>query len=65
MDRGQYGWGDLPSFVDMMSGFFEDNADIPAVENNFNNGGSGDWNFYPENASNMMSADEYKKLWKQ
>jgi hypothetical protein len=65
MDRGQYGWGDLPAFVTMMFNFFKDNADILAFENNFNNGGSGDWNFYPENGSNMDSAERYKSLWKQ
>lgn len=65
MDRGQYGWGDLPAFVQMMYGFFKDNADILAFENNFNNGGSGDWNFYPESSVNMSSAEQYKMLWKE
>ncbi len=65
MDRGQYGAGDRPEFVDMMFSFFKDNADILAFENNFNNGGSGDWNYYPESSVNARSAARYKALWKQ
>ena len=64
MDRGQYGWGDLPAFVQMMFGFFRDNADILAFENVFNNGGSGDWHLYPESSINRQSAAVYKQLWR-
>jgi hypothetical protein len=65
MDRGQYGHGDRPGFVDLMLNFFRDNADILAFENNFNNGGSGEWHYYPESSVNAQSAARYKALWKQ
>ena len=65
MDRGQYGAGDRPGFVDMMFNFFKDNSDILAFENIFNNGRSGAWNYYPESAANAQSAARYTALWKQ
>jgi len=53
MDRGQYGAGDRPGFVDLMFHFFKDN------------GGSGEWHYYPESGVNAQSAARYKALWKQ
>jgi hypothetical protein len=62
MDRGQYGHGDRPGFVDLMFNFFKDDADILVFENKFNNGGSGEWHYYPESSVNAQSAARYKAL---
>jgi hypothetical protein len=64
VERGEYGYGDNPSFIDLMRRFFADNADILAFENNFNNGGLGEWHLYPPSPDNVNSAERYKQLWK-
>ncbi len=64
IERGKYGYGDNPNFVKMMYGFFRDNRDVLAFENNFNNGGEGDWHLYPTDANNAKASARYQELWR-
>jgi hypothetical protein len=63
VERGEFGYGDNPTFIDFMFKFFVDNRDVLAFENNFNNGGLGDWHLYPPEPDNEKSAARYKELW--
>jgi len=63
VERGEYGYGDNPTFIAFMYKFFSDNRDVLAFENNFNNGGMGDWHLYPPAPDNEKSAARYKDLW--
>jgi hypothetical protein len=65
IDRGKYGYGDNGFFVTMMYGFFVDNVDILAFENNFNNGGQGDWHLFPMQGHNQKAAQRYRELWRK
>jgi hypothetical protein len=65
MDRGIYGNPDRVGFVQMMHQFFVDNRDVLMFENHFDNGAHGDWYYYPVISGNMISGQEYQRLWKQ
>jgi Glycosyl hydrolase family 26 len=63
IERGKYGYGDNPNFVQMMFGFFADNRDILLLENHFDNYGDGDWSLFPRADNNAKSSDKYKELY--
>jgi hypothetical protein len=63
IQRDAAGYGDNPAFIDMMHGFFVDNADILAFESQFNNYGDGDWSLYPAKSDNALAAARYQALW--
>jgi hypothetical protein len=63
VERGEFGYSDNPNFIDFMHKFFVDNQDVLAFENNFNNGGLGEWHLYPPESDNEKSAARYKELW--
>jgi hypothetical protein len=63
IERTETGYGDNPKFIDMMHGFFSDNADILAFESNFNNGGLGYWHLFPTDDTNTKASQRYRELW--
>ncbi len=60
------GYPDNAQFVNLMHGFFRDNADILMFENTFNfivDGTPGYWHFYPQSWINLKASTRYRQLW--
>jgi hypothetical protein len=63
IERGEFGYGDNPAFIQKMVTFFKDNSDVLLFENLFENGGSGDWHVFPREDDNKNSSDKYRELY--